>query len=311
MIRPMDAENYSYMEDNKTEVSALTATYLKTLTQYDVLSKEEEQKLFKKYAKTHDKDIYNKIFLHNQKLVVSVAKNYIKGRRTLEFMDLVQEGFIGLDIAIRKYDYSLDNKFSTYAVWWIRQTILRYISNNDEMVRIPVHTQDKYIKATKMLANLEADLKRPLTEEEARKITDKVFKGTPEINDDTYKYYQELYSLKNCISLNTPVSNEEGDTENEVGDFVPYEGNDADDECIEEIKRVDIRKALDDSPLNDREKWVIRHRLGFETGRTETLDELGQKLGLTKERIRQIEARAFWKLRHNQDIKKLRDYLKC
>lgn len=300
-------DNIRYAEEHDTAVEALTGSYLKTLKQYDVLDEKEERALLEKYAKTKDKEAYEKLFLHNQKLVVSIAKNYVKGRRTLELMDLIQEGCIGLDTAIKKFDCNNDNKFSTYAVWWIRQSILRYISNNDEMIRVPVHAQEKYLAAGRIINEKEKELQRSLTDDEKRSITDKIFADTVRTGD-TLGYYNELLCLKSGTSLNTPLSTEDSDGENELADFITDDSS-VEDEYIKNTKCIDIRTALNNSSLSDKEKNVIKRRLGFDTGRRETLEEIGNEMGVTRERVRQIETLAMKKLRRSRKFKELKDYL--
>ena len=280
-------------------------TYTDSIKDYDILTKEEEYELFKRYKENNDQEAFNKIYLHNLKYVVHIANQYAAGRKTMEPMDLIQEGNIGLITAMQKFDYNLGYKFSTYATWWIKQTIFRSISNSDEAIRIPVHLQETYMKIRKRVAEAETKKNRALTTEEKNAIIKKIIKRKDGL--DPLLIYGNVNSLKAPTSLDKPVSNNEEETETLLGDFIP----DMDDK-FEKIIYDNLKNEIDtdlSECLSKREKHVIERRFGLKEYGSSTLGEIGNELGLTRERVRQIEGKAIRKLRQSRKIKQLRAYL--
>ena len=258
-----------------------------------ILTKEQEQELARK-IKNNDSDA-RKIFIErNLKLVVSIAKNYVgKG---LEFMDLIQEGSIGLIKAVEKFDPNKGYKFSTYATWWIRQSIKRAISNKSRNIRIPIYMHDKVKKYIKVKERLEEELNRKPTIEELQE----------EIHE-TKETIEKLEKLKkDTVSLNKPVSEE---NENEIGDYVKDERNNLEEEFFSNNLYSEIMDLLTKCNLNDMEKDIIMLRNGIGIKKPITLVELGKKYNVSRERIRQIEIKVLEKLRASKYIKEFAFYM--
>ncbi len=258
-----------------------------------ILTKEQEQELARK-IKNNDSDA-RKIFIErNLKLVVSIAKNYVgKG---LEFMDLIQEGSIGLIKAVEKFDPNKGYKFSTYATWWIRQSIKRAISNKSRNIRIPIYMHDKVKKYIKVKERLEEELNRKPTIEELQE----------EIHE-TKETIEKLEKLKkDTVSLNKPVSEE---NENEIGDYVKDERNNLEEEFFSNNLYSEIMDLLKKCNLNDMEKDIIMLRNGIGIKKPITLVELGKKYNVSRERIRQIEIKVLEKLRASKYIKEFAFYM--
>jgi RNA polymerase sigma factor, sigma-70 family len=266
--------------------------YLKEIGRVPLLSAEEEIQLAKR-MEGGDEEAKRRLAEANLRLVVSIAKRYV-GRGML-FLDLIQEGNLGLIKAVEKFDYIKGFKFSTYATWWIRQAITRAIADQARTIRIPVHMVETINKLIRVSRQLLQELGREPAPEEIAKVMDIPVERVREI----MKIAQEP------VSLETPIGEEE---DSHLGDFIPDEDAPAPAEAASFILlKEQLEEVLD--TLTPREEKVLRLRFGLDDGRTRTLEEVGQEFGVTRERIRQIEAKALRKLRHPSRSKKLKDYL--
>lgn len=266
--------------------------YLKEIGQIKLLTTEEELELADRIAQG-DEQAKATLAEANLRLVVSIAKRYV-GRGML-FLDLIQEGNIGLMKAVEKFDVTKGYKFSTYATWWIRQAITRAIADQARTIRVPVHMVETINKLARVERQLTLELNREPTEEELAK---KMGTSVEKIRD-IYKISQEP------VSLEIPIGEED---DSHLGDFIPDETNmSPEDFAVNELLKDEISEVL--LTLTEREEKVIRLRFGLEDGRPRTLEEVGQLFGVTRERIRQIEAKALRKLRHPSRSRKLKDYL--
>ena len=266
--------------------------YLKEIGQIKLLTTEEELELADRILEG-DEEAKTILAEANLRLVVSIAKRYV-GRGML-FLDLIQEGNIGLMKAVEKFDVTKGYKFSTYATWWIRQAITRAIADQARTIRVPVHMVETINKLARIQRQLTLELNREPTEEElAKKMNTSVDKIR-----EIYKISQEP------VSLETPIGEED---DSHLGDFIKDEHNMSPEEyATNEMLKDEISDIL--LTLTEREEKVIRLRFGLEDGKARTLEEVGQIFGVTRERIRQIEAKALRKLRHPSRSRKLRDYL--
>lgn len=273
----------------------LLQNYLKDVGKIKLLSFNEEQYLGKVIKENKkEKSLYakKKLIQSNLRLVVSIAKRYI-GQGVL-FMDLVQEGSLGLIKATEKYDYSRALKFSTYATWWIKQSIIRAISNHSKTIRIPVHMNDKIRKYKRAYVDLSLKKGHEPTEKEIAEVL--------KINPKRIQTIKKSM-IKEPISLDTPVTEDLS-----IQDYISDNSyNSPDTESIKHGLRNDIGKILKN--LDSREKTILIHRFGLNGERVKTLEELGQILGFSKERIRQIENEALEKLRKDKELSSFKDYL--
>ncbi len=266
--------------------------YLKEIGKIPLLTGEEEIELAKR-MEAGDEEAKKKLAEANLRLVVSIAKRYV-GRGML-FLDLIQEGNLGLMKAVEKFEYKKGFKFSTYATWWIRQAITRAIADQARTIRIPVHMVETINKLVRVQRQLVQELGRdPLPEEIGK-----------EMNLDVDKVREIMKIAQEPVSLETPIGEEE---DSHLGDFIP------DDEVLAPAEAATftmLREQLIDvlDSLTPREQKVLRLRFGLDDGRARTLEEVGKEFDVTRERIRQIEAKALRKLRHPSRSKKLKDFL--
>ena len=266
--------------------------YLKEIGQIKLLNLQEELELADRIGEG-DQEAKNILAEANLRLVVSIAKRYV-GRGML-FLDLIQEGNIGLMKAVEKFDVSKGYKFSTYATWWIRQAITRAIADQARTIRVPVHMVETINKLARIQRQLTLELNREPSEEELAKKMNMSIEKVREI----YKISQDP------VSLETPIGEED---DSHLGDFIKDERNVSPEEyATNELLKDEIAEVL--LTLTEREEKVIRLRFGLEDGKPRTLEEVGQMFGVTRERIRQIEAKALRKLRHPSRSRKLRDYM--
>ena len=266
--------------------------YLKEIGKVPLLSAEEEIELAKRMAEG-DEDAKKRLAEANLRLVVSIAKRYV-GRGML-FLDLIQEGNLGLIKAVEKFDYQKGFKFSTYATWWIRQAITRAIADQARTIRIPVHMVETINKLIRVSRQLLQELGRePLPEEIAEEL------------DMPVERVREILKIsQEPVSLETPIGEEE---DSHLGDFIQDDNVPVPAEAAAAtLLKEQLGEVLD--TLTDREQKVLRLRFGMNDGRARTLEEVGKEFDVTRERIRQIEAKALRKLRHPSRSRKLRDYL--
>ena len=287
----MSPEEIEKMQENFA-VDDPVRMYLKEIGKVPLLDPDEEVILAERMMQG-DEHAKNKIVEANLRLVVSIAKKHVgKG---MAFLDLIQEGNLGLMKAVDKFDYAKGFKFSTYATWWIRQAITRAIADQARTVRIPVHMVETIHKVSRVSRQLLQELGREPSPEEIAEVIGM----TPEKVRDTMKYALEP------VSLETPIGEEE---DSHLGDFIPDEDSPAPSEAASyTLLKEQLNEVL--HTLTPREEQVLKLRFGLLDGRTRTLEEVGKEFDITRERIRQIEAKALRKLRHPSRSKRLRDYL--
>ena len=294
---PEDETDGGLLLDDNTLTKDLTINdpvrmYLKEIGQIKLLSMDEELALADRIL-AGDEMAKSELAEANLRLVVSIAKRYV-GRGML-FLDLIQEGNIGLMKAVDKFDVSKGYKFSTYATWWIRQAITRAIADQARTIRVPVHMVETINKLARIQRQLTLELNREPSEDELAKKMNMSVDKIREI----YKISQEP------VSLETPIGEED---DSHLGDFIKDERNVSPEEyATNELLKDEIAEVL--QTLTEREEKVIRLRFGLEDGKSRTLEEVGQMFGVTRERIRQIEAKALRKLRHPSRSRKLKDYM--
>ena len=284
------AENVDAFADDSVRL------YLREIGKIPLLTPEEEAELAQKIVKG-DKKAKDKMVEANMRLVVSIAKRY--GGRGLDFLDLIQEGNTGLLRAVDKFDPDKGFKFSTYATWWVRQAITRAIADQARTIRIPVHMVETINKVLRTTRKLTAELNREPTNEEIAKALDM----EPEKVDYVMRIKQDI------ASLDASISHEGEDDDSVLGDFVEDEERDSpEDSAANQILKEQLSEII--ATLTDREQKIIRLRFGIGGGRPHTLEEVGAEFDVTRERIRQIEAKALAKLRKNKETKKLHEYLR-
>ena len=288
----VDVENIDLSVPDGVSIEDPVRMYLKEIGKVPLLSAEEEIELAQKMEED-DEEAKKKLAEANLRLVVSIAKRYV-GRGML-FLDLIQEGNLGLIKAVEKFDYRKGYKFSTYATWWIRQAISRAIADQSRTIRIPVHMVETIHRVTKS--------QRQLMQKNGREAT--VEEIAEDIGMSVDKVREIMKISQDPVSLETPIG--EAD-DSHLGDFIPDDENPTPaDAASYQLLREQLGEVL--QTLSPREEMVLKLRFGLEDGRARTLEEVGQEFNITRERIRQIEAKALRKLRHPSRSKRLKDYL--
>ena len=265
--------------------------YLRDIGKIQLLTAQEEIDLAKK-AEKGEKKSRDRLISANLRLVVSIAKKYVG--RGMSLLDLIEEGNIGLMRAVDKYDWRRGYKFSTYATWWIRQAITRAIADQARTIRIPVHMVETINRFNRTQRKLMQELGREPAPEEVAIV----------LGIDPSKAREIVKVSQEPTSLETPVGDEE---DSHLGDFIADQGLQPDEQATRELLKIHLDEVL--NSLSPREKRVLQLRFGLEDGKQRTLEEVGREFGVTRERIRQIEAKAIRKLKHPTRAKKLRDYL--
>ena len=283
----------SFANSSQAKINDPVKMYLKEIGRVDLLNPEDEPEIARRIQEG-DEEAKKTLIAANLRLVVSIAKKYV-GRGML-FLDLIQEGNMGLVKAVEKFDYTKGFKFSTYATWWIRQAITRAIADQARTIRIPVYMVETINKLTRIQRQLVQDLGRDPTAEE---IAEKMDGITPEKVREIQKIALEP------VSLETPIGEED---DSHLGDFLEDENAMSPDEYANnQLLKDEINLVL--QGLTDREEKVLRLRFGLYDGRTRTLEEVGREFNVTRERIRQIEAKALRKLKHPTRSKRLKDFV--
>lgn len=287
-----DGKDSDFVADGAVTVDDPVKVYLKEIGRVPLLSSEEEIDLAIRIA-NGDVQAKQRLSEANLRLVVSIAKRYLG--RGMQFLDLIQEGNLGLIKAVDKFDYTKGFKFSTYATWWIRQAITRAIADQARTIRIPVHMVETINKVKKVQSQLLHQNGHEPTPDE---IAD-------ELDLPVDKVREIMRVAQEPVSLETPIGEEE---DSHLGDFIPDDGAPA---PADAASHTMLREQLSDvlSTITPREEKVLRLRFGLEDGRSRTLEEVGKEFNVTRERIRQIEAKALRKLRHPSRSRKLKDYL--
>ena len=289
---PTEEELARYDDLGEGRLDDPVRMYLKEIGKIKLLTPEEELETAKRMAEG-DEEARKRMSEANLRLVVSIAKRYVG--RGMQLLDLIQEGNLGLMKAVEKFDYTKGYKFSTYATWWIRQSITRAIADQARTIRIPVHMVETINRVLRTSHSMVQTLGREPTTEEVAK----------ELHMDVSKVEEIMKIAQEPVSLETPVGEEE---DSHLGDFI--QDDDA-SQPSEEASYTLLREQLEDvlATLTPREQQVLRMRFGLQDGKPHTLEEVGKEFDVTRERIRQIESKALRKLRHPSRSKKLRDFL--
>jgi RNA polymerase primary sigma factor len=289
---PVEEEIENVLSNEGISIDDPVKVYLKEIGRVPLLTSDEEIELAVRMA-NGDEYAKQRLSEANLRLVVSIAKRYVG--RGMQFLDLIQEGNLGLIKAVEKFDYTKGFKFSTYATWWIRQAITRAIADQARTIRIPVHMVETINKVKKVSSQL---LHKNGHEPTAEEIAD-------ELGMSADKVREIMRVAQEPVSLETPIGEEE---DSHLGDFIPDDDTPAPADAASHILlREQLSEVL--HTLTPREEKVLRLRFGLEDGRSRTLEEVGKEFNVTRERIRQIEAKALRKLRHPSRSKKLRDFL--
>lgn len=290
----IDTINNSQSFDDVSDDSV--RLYLREIGKIPLLSSEEELELAKRVIEG-DAKAKDKMAEANMRLVVSIAKRY--SGRGLDFLDLIQEGNTGLLRAVEKFDPDKGFKFSTYATWWIRQAITRAIADQARTIRIPVHMVETINKLLRTQRRMTQELNREPTVEELSKEL--------EMEPDRIEFIMKI--KQDPTSLDAGVGQNNEDEDSVLGDFIEDEDSATPEESASsQLLKEQVKSVL--SALSDREQKIIKMRFGLEGGKSHTLEEVGQEFAVTRERIRQIEAKALAKLRKHKDAKKLHEYIK-
>ena len=290
-------DNSDQLGENLESVSPLSddsvKMYLREIGRVPLLNAKQEIELARR-IKEGDINAKRKLVRHNLRLVVSIAKRYIN--RGLPFLDLIQEGNLGLIRAAEKFDPERGYKFSTYATWWVRQGITRSLSDKSRTIRVPVHMVETINKFKKVARRLGQLFDRRPTEEELAEV----------MEVSTQKIKEIVAAMRTPVSLEAPINNEE---DGKLEDFIADSSDNVHPElaATDQLLSSDILKVLE--TLTPKEKAVVQLRFGIDSGQERTLEEVGRLLGITRERVRQLEFRALKKLRHPERAVKLRDYL--
>lgn len=287
----LELENEMVEEGNKSFTDDLVRVYLREIGKTPVLSQKKELDLARR-ARKNDSDAKQELVRHNLRLVVSIAKKYLN--RGLSFLDLIQEGNLGLMKATEKFDPERGYKFSTYATWWIRQAITRSLSDKSRTIRLPVHMVELLSKLKKAISKLSEKSGQMPSEEDI----------AHEIDIDVNKVKEIIPIVETPVSLNSPVNSEE---EGNLEDFISDDTNSSPEQKANgTMLGININQAL--KCLTLKEAAVIRLRFGLDCGHQRTLEEVGRILGVTRERVRQLEFRALKKLRQPGACESLKDY---
>ncbi len=289
-------KKYSYGSRGSDSSYDSIQMYLKEIGQYSLISATNEKDLAKR-IQAGDKEAKNLLARANLRLVVSIAKKYVGRSPDLTLLDLIQEGNLGLFKAVDKFDWTKGYKFSTYATWWIRQAITRALADQSRTIRVPVHMVETIAKYKQVVRRLTQDLGRdPLAEEIAT-----------EMGLDVEKIYNIEKIDQDVVSLESPVGDDSDDGKSTLGDFL-FDDKilSPDQESSRRILRDQVNQILGD--LSEKEKKILEMRHGLNDGVTHTLEEVGKEFGVTRERIRQIEAKAHEKIRQHENINRLKNY---
>lgn len=293
-IDDLDVDRFNRLANGDVKVNDSVKMYLHEIGHHELLKPDEEVDLAKR-IEAGDDDAKDRLINCNLRLVVNIAKHYLG--RGMQFLDLIQEGNLGLMKAVEKFDYKKGFKFSTYATWWIRQAITRAIADQARTIRIPVHMVETINKITRVQRQLVQELGRDPTAEE---ISDKLDGAMP---PERIREIQRI--ALEPVSLETPIGEEE---DSHIGDFIEDKDTLSPTDYTSNILLVEeIYEVMHDC-LTDREDRVIRLRYGLDDNRPRTLEEVGKEFGVTRERIRQIEAKAIRKMRAPSRMKRLQDY---
>ena len=289
------AKKYSYGSRSDSSYDSIQM-YLKEIGQYPLISASNEKELARRIEQG-DNEAKNLLARANLRLVVSIAKKYVGRSPDLTLLDLIQEGNLGLFKAVDKFDWTKGYKFSTYATWWIRQAITRALADQSRTIRVPVHMVETIAKYKQVVRRLSQDLGRePLAEEIAT-----------EMGIDVDKIYNIEKIDQDVVSLESPVGDDSDDGKSTLGDFLSDDKIlSPDQESSRRILRDQVNLILGD--LSEKEKRILEMRHGLNDGITHTLEEVGKEFGVTRERIRQIEAKAHEKIRQHDKINQLRNY---
>ena len=298
---------------DSSSISDITRQYLVDIGNYPLLTDEEEIKLTKEYYKNKDPEIKNKLVLANLRLVVSIAKHYVSNK--LSLMDVIQYGNLGLMTAVDKFDPTLGYKLSTYATWWITQSILRGIGNDSRLIRLPIHAAEQAYKNRKAKIMFKEEFGREPDEQELVNFINErklLVSSIPKVTIETLRLFESYYD-GTLISLDTPINNEEDKDDSFLIDFIPSNDLTPDDIAV----RKNLRECLDDvlynlvtnGRLSNRNYKIVRQRFGLDDGEPKTLEAVAKRYKITRERVRQIESKTIRMLRFSKYSKeKLRDF---